>query len=503
MAAIRLLTGITFCLFLNIGTFGGVTFAQESPAPQDPDLIDKQGSLSDELIEERVDQPPLESVEMGSLFETVPCDQPGCQCPNCNSRQLMLGDWCGNRTAWMERGVTFRGSSTHFGFGVSGGIAPPLPGGINLPFEPGNAFKYTGRGEYDFIFDAEKFGGLPKGKLLVGLQHWYGEYGNISFSTGSFAPAVFASSLPPTPNDPGTPWLTDFLYTQPVSEKLVLFAGKKNIVGTADQDIFAGGDGTDQFVNQALVANPAYLLALPYAAFQIGAVMPREWGSISIYAMDPQDRTRDFFRLKDLFNEGVIVGGQVKRNTNFFRKPGEHHVGAIWKHVDQLDIRFEPSYPTYPPPQTPPAAATLRNGYTIYYGFDQYLQVLPGEKGVGPAKRKRGWGLFGRASISDGNPTPIDYFLSCGLGGDCRTGGDRGDTWGIGWYYVGTSRQFGGVPLAAFGPQDGSGLELYYNYRAKPWLYITPDVQFIKPGGQGLTNGDDAFVYGLRINMKL
>jgi len=60
---------------------------------------------------------------------------------------------------------------TQFAFGVAGGInnpaVPPLLG-------QGDTFKYTGRGEYDLIFDLEKFGGLPHGKLLIGGQHWWG-----------------------------------------------------------------------------------------------------------------------------------------------------------------------------------------------------------------------------------------------------------------------------------------------------------------------------------------
>ena len=302
------------------------------------------------------------------------------------------------------------------------------------------------------------------------------------------------------------PFVTDFLWTQPLSEGLIVFAGKKNVVGTADQDIFAGGDGTDQFVNQALVANPAYLLGLPYSSFTMGFVMPRKWGSFNAYIYDPQDRTEDFFRLKDLFSEGVIFGTQLKVNTNFRSLPGEHHIGGLWKHLDQLDLRFQPQPPTYPYnyPPVQPGLATLDDAYTIYYGFDQYVRVLPGNRpGALPNKRPRGWGFFGRASISDGNPTPLDYFLSAGIGGDCRTACDRGDTWGIGWYHVGTTGEYGPLPGGAFGPREGGGAELYYNIKANPWLNITPDIQFIRPGLGGLTSGDDAFVYGLRVNMKL
>ena len=42
------------------------------------------------------------------------------------------------------------------------------------------------------------------------------------------------------------------------------------------------------------------------------------------------------------------------------------------------------------------------------------------------------------------------------------------------------------VPQAVVGPRDGSGVELYCNIKANPWLSNTPDI-----------------VYGLRVNLKL
>ncbi len=447
--------------------------------------------------------------------ENLPQAIDDCGCSACTccahesfwTRARLTGDWHGIRPCLQQSGVMFRGDVTQFAFGVDGGInnptLPPL-----LPLGEGNVFKYTGRGKYDFLIDLEKFGGLPQGNLLVGLQHWWGEYGNVSLNAGTLSPPVFAAALPVVPDDPGVPFCTDFLFTQPLSEKLVVFAGKKNVVGAADQDIFAGGDGTDQFVNQALVANPAFLLALPYSSFTAGAAMPRDWGMMSAFVFDPEDRTDEFFsRLGDLFSKGIIVGGEIKVNTNFLAKPGEHHVGALWKHIDLIDLSASPqpapNYPGYPYPPAPPGVPSKPDSYNIYYGFDQYLRVLPGQRpGLGPRKRPRGWGLFGRASISDGNPTPYRYFLSAGIGGDSPAGCHRGDTFGVGWFYNGVSNEFGPILQNAFGPIDGTGVELYYNFQVTPWLNVTPDIQFIRPGLAGIAT-DEAFVYGLRVNMKL
>jgi porin len=404
------------------------------------------------------------------------------------TRDTLTGDWGGRRTALKESGVTFAGRSTHFAFGVDGGINTPPPTPL---LGLGDTFKYTGRGEYDLLFDLEKFGGLPKGTLLARAEHWYGEYGNVSLRTGAFPPAVFAAATPVTPNDPGDLFLSNFVFTQPLSKEFVLYAGKIDVLGGLDQDDFAGGDGTTQFMNQAFVANPAFLLGLPYSSFTAGMVLPREWGRMTAFVLDPQDRTRDFFNLDDLFSQGVIVGTEIKVNTNFFDKKGETHVGGLWKHTDLTDLRFnEPPPGVYPQPVVP-GFQTIADSYTIYAGGDQYLVQYADDS-------SRGWGLFGRASISDGNPTPLRYFLSAGLGGYSPVGRKRGDKFGLGWYYVGASDEFGPIPRALFGPRDGTGVESFYSFQMTPWCAISPDIQYIKPEVSVLA--DEAVVYGLRIN---
>ena len=406
------------------------------------------------------------------------------------TRSTLTGDWGGVRSSLQKSGITFAGRSTQFAFGIDGGINTPPP----PPLALGNTFKYTGRGEYDMLLDLEKFGGMPKGTLLVRAENWYGQYGNVSGNSGAFAPTIFPAALPPVADSPGTPFLTNFLYTQPLSQNLVVFAGKKDILGAADQDIFAGGDGTNQFINQALIANPSFLLGLPYSSYTAGFVSPQKWGVVKGYIWDPNDRTTQVFQMNDIFSKGIIIGGEVMLNSNFFDLRGEHHFGGIWKHHPLNNLAFtEPPPGVYPEPVNS-LRPTLPSSYTLYYGGDQYLVHFKGDK-------KRGWGLFGRASISDGNPTPVRYFLSAGVGGDSSLRQGKGDRFGLGWYYVGASDQFGPIPRTVFGPTNGSGLELYYNFQINPWLNITPDIQFIQPGMNRIA--EDSFVYGIRANLTL
>jgi porin len=165
----------------------------------------------------------------------------------------------------------------------------------------------------------------------------------------------------------------------------------------------------------------------------------------------------------------------------------------MWKHVALTDLRFnEPPPGVYPEPVVP-GFPTLDDSYTIFFGGDQYLVQYSGEE-------KRGFGIFSRASISDGNPTPLRYFLSAGIGGYSPLAHQRGDTFGIGWYYVGASNEFGPIPQAVFGPRDGTGVECFYNVQVNPWLNVTPDIQFLKPEASAIA--DEAIVYGFRVNTK-
>jgi porin len=76
----------------------------------------------------------------------------------------------------------------------------------------------------------------------------------------------------------------------------------------------------------------------------------------------------------------------------------------------------------------------------------------------------------------------------------------RGDSFGIGWYYLGASTQFGPLPRALFGPRDGTGLEFYYNVQVTPWLNLSPDLQLLKPEAGAIAR--DSFVYGLRLSAR-
>ncbi|RPI89134.1 MAG: hypothetical protein EHM42_03550, partial [Planctomycetaceae bacterium] len=292
-------------------------------------------------------------------------------------RRRLTGDWGGRRTALQKNGIRYRGRVTQYFFGVQGGIQPPVPPQFDrFGIAGGDTFEYTGNSRHDLLVDLDKFGGPENGKFLVTLENLWGRYGNVSFETGAITPAVFNAVQPIDPGADGTLYVTNFAIAQPLSENLILSVGKSRLVAIADRNILAGGDGSDQFLNQTFCMNPLYVPQLPFSAFAVGAVSPQEWGTFGLTVIDPQERTTEFMDLGSLFSTGVTIMGQVRVNTQFFDLPGQHHVGGFYKDVDLLDLQFTTVPPTYPYPPAPPGTPqfqTLPSSYTIVYGFDQYV----------------------------------------------------------------------------------------------------------------------------------
>lgn len=427
-----------------------------------------------------------------------------CDCIHCRAR--LTGDWCGYRSCLQQKGIAYRGRVTQFFFGVGGGVNPPVPDLFaQLGIGGGDTFEYTGNSRHDFLISLDKFGGLPHSKFVVTMENLWGRWGNVSFETGAVAPSVFNSVMPVDPPASGTLYCTNFMLIQPLSEQFIVTVGKTRTIGVADNNKFAGGDGSDQFVNQVFVANPLMVPQIPLSTFVVGALMPQEWGHVSLSVMDPVERGREFMDLGTLFEHGMLVFGQVQVDTDFFGMPGEQHVGGFYKNEDQLDLSFTPLPPTYPEPPGPPGFVTRPETYAIFYGFDQYLATYGSPDARG---KPEGWGFFGRASIADGatgNPNFAAWHASAGIGGSspwkCRRG--KGDRFGLGYGFTATSTEYGLIPQKAFGPRDAQNIEMYYRYQLTPAIEVTPDIQWVQGMLGGLTGGDDAVVAGLRLNMKL
>ena len=187
----------------------------------------------------------------------------------------------------------------------------------------------------------------------------------------------------------------------------------------------------------------------------------------------------------------LTIAGEARVRTNFFGLTGHQLIGGGYsnKTFTSLDqsLRFFIENRSI---------EEKSGSWNIYYNFDQYLYEP--KKGSG-----QGIGIFGRIGASDGNPNPMRFFFSFGVGGKGIIPGRPLDRFGIGYYYMDVrSAKFTGLHASREFLRDESGFEAFYNIAIAPWLQLTPDIQVIRPAQKEMINGEDvrtATVLGLRL----
>jgi porin len=274
--------------------------------------------------------------------------------------------------------------------------------------------------------------------------------------------------------------------------------GKFQTVSGGDMNEFAHGKGDTQFFNTALNVNPA-LLVVPYSTLGAGAIvlptadLDQALLTASVLSATGKASTAGFDQL-----DGPILAGEGRVRTDFFGLTGHQLVGALysWKRYTSLDQRLGFVIEN--------RALVPRTGtWAVYYNFDQYFYQ--------PDKSKdQGVGVFGRFGASRGDPVPVQYFYSIGVGSkgpiECRPF----DQTGIGYFYSSINNPTLQLPFSTREfLRDEWGFEVYYNIALTPWLLLTPDIQVVGPaqkrevgtGLRPLRNGqsvDTATVLGFR-----
>lgn len=382
-------------------------------------------------------------------------------------RTGLTGDWFGIRTQAAESGITFQGDVTQYYQGITSG-------GREQKFE------YGGHNDYLINFDMGKLVGAQGMFVTMRGESQFGNF--VNNDTGAFL-ASNTSGLLPTPGEQQTA-ITSILLTQMLSETFGMFVGKLDTMD-GDMNAYAHGRGKEQFMNIGLVATPIAFRTAPYSTWGAGIVVLGAEGTpvFSFSAIDPRDFATDF-EIGNVFEEGVTLSTELRLPTKFLGQPGHQLFGGMWSSRNVALLSAAPLLilPNVPTPQA-------ADSWAMFWNFDQ--QLVPHR-----SDPKKGWGVFGRAAIADADTNPLEYFLSFGIGGNSPVRGRSADQFGVGWFYGGTSSQLPGVLLG----DSGQGVELFYNYEAKPWLHITPDIQIIDPALRGV---DTSLLFGIRAKMDL
>lgn len=411
------------------------------------------------------------------------------------NRSTLTGDWCGLRDDLFREGVKIDFTVTQLTQGVVGGGKQ-------------TGWEYGGRGDLILNLDTQKMGLWPGGFFNAEAE---GNFGNaVNAQTGALMP-VNANQMFPTPGSDQLN-ITAVSMTQFLSHNFGVFFGKvATITGTSgDMNEFAHGKGDTQFSNLAFNANPIILLTIPYSTLAAGAVIlptqnPQE-AIITFTVLDGNGEANSS-GFDTVANGNTVYATEARVRTDFFGLTGHQLVGGTYStrsftSINQnLGLLLEYR-----------AIQQKDNSWCFYYNFDQYLYEKT--KGSG-----QGIGLFGRFGASDGDPNPVHYFYSIGIGGKGMVPCRPLDTFGIGYYYIDISNPtltgFFGNSTSFLRNEDG--LEAYYSFALTPWMHLTPDIQYlgpaqknnlsiINPGGPGLpiinSSGISAgTVVGLRLQV--
>ena len=383
-------------------------------------------------------------------------------------RTTLLGDAGGWRSSLATQGIKLDGSTTLFYQGVARGGKE-------------EEFRFGGRNDYYVSMDAHKLG-LWEG-LLIDL-HGETRYGEDVFGqTGALSPSNTAL-LFPQPGEDVTA-LTGVKVSQFLSENFMVFGGKLNVVD-GYMSPFAAGKGQTQFMNTAFVLPPILARTVPYSSLGTGfAVLQDLYPVFSLMVIDPVNHPTSS-GIDDLFANGVTIFGEVSIPVEIAQRQGHQNLLFSWSNrtVSALDASAYIDTPVGPLP----LLGQESDSWSLVYQFDQYLFV-------DACDPQRGWGVFGQLGLSDGNPNPIRWSATFGVGGSSPLRSRPLDTFGLGYYFFQTSTDLKNTlqPLTPIANEQG--VELYYNIGVTKWCHVTPDIQWIEPTQE---NVDATVVVGLR-----
>jgi porin len=399
------------------------------------------------------------------------------------NRSALTGDWGGARNELAAKGVTTEMSLTQVEQGVVGGGKD-------------STWEYGGRGDLTVNVDTQKLGWWRGGLLTIDLQGNFSR--SVNNNTGALMP-VNSTQLYPMPNGDNLN-LAQLSIAQSFSNYVGLIFGK--IEPSTDANEFASGLGDTQFLNNALTGNPVTSLVTPFST--LGAVVnvsPTTDSNEAIvnFSILQTNGKASSSGFNDLSSNKLTFAAQGRVRTDFFGLTGHQLFGAEYSNQTFTslgqNLRFIVVNRT---------VAKKDRSWDVYYNFDQYLYEP--NKGSG-----QGVGVFGRFGASDGNPNPIHYFYSLGVGGKGIIPGRPIDRFGLGYYYITVSNPTFTGPLATRSfLRNEYGFEAFYDIALTPWMQLTPDIQVIRPSQKDVvTVGipptrqgiDTATVLGVRLQM--
>jgi porin len=390
------------------------------------------------------------------------------------SRPGLTGDWGGLRNSLAKKGINLDVDLVQSLQGLnSGGVS-----------NDSILYRYAGHAEYLLNVDTGKLGLWPGGFLKLKGESQFGSYLRGD-DTGTLLPSD-AAALYPLPFEEETT-LTSVVFTQFLAKWFGLYLGKIDTF-SGDANAFAH-EWKTQFMSTGLGPNPVTFTTVPYSTLGAGVLLlPKDSVLVNFSVLSP-DGTADSAGFDELYEEGIVLAGEVRVGIKPFGLPGHQLLGGTWSSKTFNTLEQDPrllltiiGLPIGVP------IRQQSGSWSAYYNFDQFLYTTS-------ADGSEGFGVFGRVGLADPHTNPLEQFYSVGIGGQGMLPGRSRDGFGIGFYYGRLSSDLRGALLDS----SAWGLELFYNIAATNWLYVTPDIQVIEPAAK---QSQIAFLTGLRVQMR-
>jgi len=399
-----------------------------------------------------------------------------------SNRAYLMGDLGGNRGEWAQQGITFDLDTYNY-------LQSVTDGGIDTGTENGAVI------DLNLAIDFDRMGVIPGGLLQLQAVSRYGK--SVNGLRGTALP-VNTNATTPTTSDRDedvTLYLPVFYYTQFLSEKFALFAGKINTYPQSNE--FSGGSGQSQFWNLNLVAPVSPALIIPYSSLAVGSlIMPIPDLAIQLAAGTSED-TSDSSGFDDI-DDGKWALLKVSYQFRLAELPGGviNQYGYGWdSDFNKLNSRLDLG-PGGLEPTT--KDSTWFNSFSIW----QYLWVKGDSNQKVNSDNGRqdleGVGLFFRYQTADDDTNPIDYHVAGGLGAKGLFPTRHNDTMGVAY----SKMKLQETRLGNFiGLDDETTLwEIYYNFEITPAIHLSLDAQSV----DGLLpNNDKATILGTQLQVRL
>ena len=393
-------------------------------------------------------------------------------------RTQVTGDWGGVRTDWARHGVFLDlYTTTTYQNVTSGGI------------KTGDAL--WNNTQISFNLDTGRAGLWPGGLVHVGLQARNGSGNDDTFTVGTSVPQYLGLLLP-GPALSNDIYPTDYYIVQAFGKHFAAIAGVINGLIMPDQTMF-GNSYMYFFTNFNFNKTPFFAnFYQPTTLCVLGVWAPIKSFVLEGGVLDP-DTTPDFanpvFKYVNLYLQATY-------SYSIAGLPGNASAAFNWTNKPKLDLAAP--FGQLSPMQIADSIKGFAAGgdlplnfkdesFFTFANFSQYLYVMEDPESIHEKLKSgqslRGIGAFGRLGYAPDQTNPVARHASVALFGYGLLDARQRDSFGVGFYWNGTSDDLKDTleraTLNRRNLKDEEGLEIFYDFALTPAIRLIASYQHI------------------------